>query len=338
MLAPLPSSSSFFLLLPASLHLQLQRRCDRLFSSFFLTASSIASHADHGGSRPRPSTMRAAASLLAAARGSRSNARRAVAANRLLSASPAPHTKAALFSFFFSHHRRKQHKQRSHRLGWRILGQLRITGKLACLCFPSFQSCCWGERRSISPKQVGRGWQWIHGWSHRPFAPPFMSVIHQPLPEIASSPPSHPLNHVLSAATPQQVTAMEQHEPLKQRTAAPLCWRSGGAGSGCVASQRSKASVLANHKRHPSQRRLMSAKQPNERMVPLTLCRWLLEPITRPRRTAAHSRVFLVCGGQSPLGRQNWHKAHPGVSESWTGSQPWRLEPHPPAILLLAAL
>lgn len=47
----------------------------------------------------------------------------------------------------------------------------------------------------ISTRQVGRGWQWSPRLvASRPFAPSplLMSLIHQPLPEIASSPPPSP--------------------------------------------------------------------------------------------------------------------------------------------------
>lgn len=67
-----------------------------------------------------------------------------------------------------------------------------MTGKFACLS----AVCCWGERPSNQP-QAGRTGLVVDPTVGRvapirPLSPLLMSPIHQPLPEIASSPPPSP--------------------------------------------------------------------------------------------------------------------------------------------------
>lgn len=160
-----------------------------------------------------------------------------------------------------------------------------------------------------------------------------MSLIHQPLPEIASSPPPSP-----TEPRPSSGHTMENKTSLETRGALlPLAAKPKDGLLTALASQHrlsGKRSAMRCAAMHCDAHRRFCLC----RAAAVCLgCVWPMEPITsRVARFAAHSRIFCHSRvGKVRFGRrQKWHKAHPGVSESLTLSQPSQ-EPHP---LLLAAL
>ncbi|KAL7971336.1 hypothetical protein HDV63DRAFT_320027 [Trichoderma sp. SZMC 28014] len=136
-----------------------------------------------------------------------------------------------------------------------------------------------------------------------------MSLIHQPLPEIASSPPPHPLNHVRTAATPwKNKTSLETRGALLPLAAKPK--------DGLLTAFASQPRLSG--KRSAMRRTAMrcNAHRCFCRAAAVCLgCVWPMEPITsRVARFAAHSRIFSTTAvWASPV----WEEAKMAQGASW---------------------
>ncbi|KAL7817212.1 hypothetical protein V8C26DRAFT_399690 [Trichoderma gracile] len=147
---PLPPLSSSFCL-HLCIILSPQRHCDRLFLSLLLYPHCFVDCVACSPWRLAPSTLNHACSCIAARcrprkqqqhtacdRSESFRTRFQPAPGSSLCISSTAQTTAALCLFspyFFLTTENAAQQLITHRLGWRILGQLRVTGKLACLCF-----------------------------------------------------------------------------------------------------------------------------------------------------------------------------------------------------------
>lgn len=128
----------------------------------------------------------------------------------------------------------------------------------------------------ISPRQVGRGWRWIPrlvAAPIRPLSPLLMSLIHQPLPEIASSPPPSPTEPRL----PPSGHTMETTRALKH--AARCCPWLRRPKTGCT--QLLRLSIVSAASEAPCDAHRAS-------VVPL-LCVWVASGRWNRLRVASHA-------------------------------------------------